>query len=83
MRCADDEIEIGRHALTLPSRSFRAQPMPTWPGLGVLISWLNGWTTVGAWFTDQSRLGLMVGWPLLLGALFAAAGYVGLRRVVP
>lgn len=55
-------------------------------GLGgsvALITWQNGWPGVGAWFTDQSILALLAGWPLLLALLFAAGGYAGLRRVVP
>jgi len=52
-------------------------------GLGVLITWQDSWTGVEGWFSQQSTAGLLVGWPLLLGVLFAAAGYLGLRRVVP
>lgn len=52
-------------------------------GLGVLITWQNSWAGVAAWFTDQSTVGLLAGWPLLLGLLLAAGGYVGVRKVVP
>lgn len=52
-------------------------------GLGVLITWQDSWAAVGAWFTDQSPVGLLAGWPLLLGLLLAAGGYVGVRKVVP
>lgn len=55
-------------------------------GLGVaaaLITWQERWIAIGEWFGDQTTIGLAAGWPLLLGVLFAAAGYLGIRRVVP
>lgn len=52
-------------------------------GVSVLITWQQGWTRVGEWLGDQSPVGLVAGWPLLFGVLVAAAGYLGIRRVVP
>lgn len=52
-------------------------------GLFALVTWQQAWSSVGGWFSDQSLVGLFAGWPLLLGVLFAVAGYVGIRRVVP
>jgi len=53
-------------------------------GLGVLLAWQEGWReTVFGFFTGQSAVALFTGWPLLLGVLFAAAAYLGIRRVVP
>lgn len=52
-------------------------------GLFTLITWQRAWDSVGSWFSDQALIGLFAGWPMLLGALFAMAGYIGIRRVVP
>lgn len=52
-------------------------------GVSVLITWQQGWTRVGEWLGDQSPVGLVAGWPLLFGVVVAAAGYLGIRRVVP
>ena len=39
------------------------------------------WPAVGAWFAEQSAVGLFVGWPLLLVVPLAAVGHLLIRRV--
>ncbi|MEN3612388.1 ABC transporter permease [Plantactinospora sp. ZYX-F-223] len=51
--------------------------------LAVLLTWLDLWSGIGGWLTDQPMAAWFVGWPALLAALFAAAGYLTIRRVTP
>ncbi|MGI5145378.1 ABC transporter permease [Plantactinospora sp. CA-294935] len=51
--------------------------------LAVLLTWLDLWSGIGGWLTDQPMAAWFVGWPTLLAALFAAAGYLTIRRVTP
>ena len=51
--------------------------------LTALISWQQGWASVGGWLGDQSTVALFAGWPLVVGAIVALAGYAGIRRIVP
>ncbi|MEE6257200.1 ABC transporter permease [Plantactinospora sonchi] len=52
-------------------------------GLAVLITWQQWWTGIGRWIADQPTAALLGGWPLILAALAAAAGYLTIRRVTP
>ncbi|GIG85996.1 ABC transporter permease [Plantactinospora endophytica] len=52
-------------------------------GLAVLITWLDLWDGIGRWLTDQPMAAWFVGWPVLLAALLAGAGYLTIRRVTP
>jgi hypothetical protein len=52
-------------------------------GMGVLITWLDGWRSVGSWLTEQSATSLAVGLPLALTAVLAVLAFAGLRRTVP
>lgn len=52
-------------------------------GLAVLVTWLELWSAVGAWFAAQSTLSLLAGWPLLLALVLAAANFLVLRRATP
>jgi hypothetical protein len=52
-------------------------------GLAILITWLEAWSSIGSWFTDQSVLTLTVALPLILAAVVAALSWGGIRRVVP
>jgi hypothetical protein len=49
----------------------------------VLISVLGGWDELGRWLQRQSVVSLAVGWPLLVTAILAAAGYRAIRRATP
>jgi hypothetical protein len=51
--------------------------------LGVLASWLHGWSAIGSWLTGQSAVGLLVGWLLVPATLLVAGGYGLLRRAIP
>lgn len=51
--------------------------------LGILVTWLDEWRTIGGWLTDQSVTTLSVGLPFALLVVVAAASFAGLRRVVP
>ncbi|CAN5260107.1 hypothetical protein BH24ACT9_BH24ACT9_03770 [soil metagenome] len=50
-------------------------------GIAGLILWLKD--SYFAFFTEQSAFVLFASWPLVLCVVFALAGYVGIRRVVP
>lgn len=49
-------------------------------GLVALASWWELWGAVGNWFAAQSTVALLVGWPALLAAVLAGAGFVTIRR---
>lgn len=49
-------------------------------GLAVLVTWQRWWPAVGSFFTEQSTFALLAGYPLLLAALLAGAGWFMLRR---
>jgi hypothetical protein len=49
-------------------------------GAAALITWRHGWAATARWFTDQSTVALIIGWPAVIAALLAIAGYAGLRR---
>ncbi|MDW5330510.1 ABC transporter permease [Plantactinospora sp. KLBMP9567] len=51
--------------------------------LAVLLTWLDLWSGIGGWLTDQPMAAWFVGWPALLAALLAGAGYLTIRRVTP
>src|SRR3954471_13655703 len=44
-------------------------------GIGVLITWLGTWRSVGQWFADQSVSTLAVGLPLALTAVLAVLAF--------
>ncbi|MEU6644744.1 hypothetical protein ABZ863_19610 [Saccharomonospora sp. NPDC046836] len=46
----------------------------------ILITWQRWWPAVGEFFAGQSALALFVGYPFVLAALLAGAGYLTLRR---
>ncbi|MEO3744393.1 hypothetical protein [Plantactinospora sp. B5E13] len=50
-------------------------------GLIVLTTWQDWWGAVWRWITEQPDALLVAGWPLILGALAAGAGYLTIRRV--
>lgn len=52
-------------------------------GLVVLVSWQRWWGAVGQWFTEQTPLGLFVGWPALIAAALGGTGYLMIRRTDP
>lgn len=52
-------------------------------GLIALITWQREWGAVGRWLVDQSTVSLIAGWPALLAALLAGAGYLAIRRATP
>jgi hypothetical protein len=49
--------------------------------LAILLTWRGWWGNLGRWLVDQSEVALLVGWPMLLLAALAAAGWAGLRHV--
>jgi hypothetical protein len=49
----------------------------------VAVSLGGGWDEIGRWLQRQTAGSLAAGWPLLLAAVLAAAGYGGIRRAVP
>ena len=49
----------------------------------LLITAMDGWPAIGAWFVDQSALALTIGWALAPTVALALGGYVPLRRAVP
>ncbi|MBE1487229.1 hypothetical protein [Plantactinospora soyae] len=51
--------------------------------LALLASGLDLWSGIGRWLGDQSVAAWFVGWPTLLAALLAGAGYLAIRRVTP
>ncbi|MEO3925950.1 ABC transporter permease [Micromonosporaceae bacterium B7E4] len=51
--------------------------------LALLLTWLDLWSGIGDWLTDQPMAAWFVGWPALLAALLAGAGYLTIRRVTP
>jgi hypothetical protein len=52
-------------------------------GLVALVTWLGRWTAVGQWLVDQPTAGLIAGWPALVAAALAGAGYLAIRRATP
>ena len=57
--------------------------MVVFGGLAILITWLEAWGSIGAWFADQSLVTLTVGLPAAMGLIAALVAYPGIRRVVP
>lgn len=51
-------------------------------GVIALITWRDGWPTVGAWLVGLTPLSL-AGWVLAAAALLALTSYATLRRAVP
>ncbi len=49
-------------------------------GLVALLFWQRQWAAVGSWFADQSAVALFAGWPVLLAAVLAGAGFLTIRR---
>jgi hypothetical protein len=52
-------------------------------GAIALITLLEWWPAIFAWYADQSGLSLTIGWPLILVAGAAVGGYAVLRRATP
>jgi hypothetical protein len=52
-------------------------------GLGVLVTALGAWGSLGGWFADQSLETLAIALPVALAAVLAALSFGGIRRVVP
>lgn len=52
-------------------------------GLAVLATMLGWWAAMGRFIAAQSTAGLLAGYPLALAVLFAAAGYLLIRRATP
>lgn len=51
--------------------------------LALLATWLDLWSGIGRWLGDQPTAAWFAGWPALLAALLAGAGYATIRRVTP
>ncbi|MFC6014704.1 ABC transporter permease [Plantactinospora solaniradicis] len=51
--------------------------------LALLATWLDLWSGIGRWLGDQPTAAWLAGWPALLAALLASAGYLAIRRVTP
>ncbi|MBF9129396.1 hypothetical protein I0C86_10480 [Plantactinospora sp. S1510] len=51
--------------------------------LALLATWLDLWSGIGQWLGDQPTAAWLAGWPALLAALLAGAGYATIRRVTP
>jgi hypothetical protein len=49
-------------------------------GVAALITWQHGWQTIVNWIAGQSTAALIIGWPSVIAALLAIAGYAGLRH---
>lgn len=49
-------------------------------GLAVLVTWQRWWPEVGSFFTEQSTLALLAGYPVLLAALLAGATWLLIQR---
>lgn len=52
-------------------------------GLALLITWLEAWGDVAAWFSDQTVATLTIGLPAAVALLAALVSFPGIRRVVP
>jgi hypothetical protein len=52
-------------------------------GAAMLITWQGWWTAVGSFFTGQSALALLAGYPLLIALVLGGAGWLVLRRATP
>jgi hypothetical protein len=52
-------------------------------GLAILVSWLEAWGAIGAWFAGQSLVTLTVGLPTAIALIAAVVAFPGIRRVVP
>jgi hypothetical protein len=52
-------------------------------GTAILITWLDAWAGVAAWFTDQSIATLTIGLPAAVALVAALVSFPGIRRVVP
>ncbi|AYJ49439.1 ABC transporter permease [Rhodococcus sp. P1Y] len=52
-------------------------------GGAILVTWQQWWPAVGRFFVDTPSVVLLGVIPLALAALFATAGWVGLRRATP
>ncbi len=57
--------------------------MVVFGGLAILVSWLDAWGSVGAWFADQSLVTLAVALPAAIALIAAVASFPGIRRVIP
>ena len=57
--------------------------MALFGGLAILVSWLDAWSDVGSWFTDQSVATLTIGLPAVVALAVALVSFPGIRRVVP
>jgi hypothetical protein len=51
--------------------------------VSTLVTWRHDWTSIGRWFTDQSIVSLMAGWPMLLVVALAGGGYLAIRKATP
>ncbi len=52
-------------------------------GLAILISWLDAWGSVGAWFADRSPVTLTIGLPAAIALIAAVVSFPGIRREIP
>ncbi|MCF6746642.1 hypothetical protein E9529_20665 [Blastococcus sp. KM273128] len=57
--------------------------MTLFGGLGIVITWLEAWGSVGAWFGEQSTATLTIALPTAVALVVALASFPGIRRVVP
>ena len=48
-----------------------------------LVTYWRVWADIGAWFTDQSRLALLAGWPVVLAVAVSSGAYLIIRRATP
>ena len=57
--------------------------MAVFGGAAIVVSWLDTWGSVAAWFTDQSVATLTIGLPAAVALVVALASFPGTRRIVP
>lgn len=52
-------------------------------GAILALTWRSWWDDLGRFFTDQSTLALLVGYPFAIAVLLAAASFLTIRRATP
>jgi hypothetical protein len=49
----------------------------------LMITWQKWWGSVGSFFTEQSTLALVAGYPLLIAVALGGLGFLAIRRATP
>jgi hypothetical protein len=52
-------------------------------GVAMIVTWQGWWPAVGSFFTGQSTLALLAGYPLVVAIVLGGAGWLALRRATP